>query len=164
MARNPSLHGIRMICGRGFNDYAYRPEHIAALENTLLKDAALRSLVQIEYPQTTAGWVMLALPLFAYFSDYESRDAATSTKNPPPPPHSPSFVPLQSAPNEVKETVWGRVICFAMLQEEDYILEHQYFNDERRIGVKLQIRGHHILQVSKMFNASPTLLHHILDS
>jgi hypothetical protein len=49
-----------------------------------------------------------------------------------------------------------------MLQEEDDNLEHQYFSDDRR--VKLEIRGHHILQVSKMFYASLNLFPRILPS
>jgi hypothetical protein len=92
----------------------------------------------------------------------KNRDTV-STKNPLLlPSHDVSFVPLRSAPDEVKEIVWGSAIYFAMLQEEDYILKHQYF-DENYV-VNLDVRGHHILQVSKMFHASPSLLRRILDS
>lgn len=87
------------------------------------------------------------------------------TNNPllPLPSRDASFIPLHSAPVEVKEFVWGRAIDFAMLQEEAYVLEHQFF-DRKRDVVKLDIKGHHILRVSKMFHASPNPLPHIIDS
>lgn len=45
-----------------------------------------------------------------------------------------------------------------MLQEEDYILNHRYFCESRGLISRLEITGHRILQVSKMFHVRPSFI------
>jgi hypothetical protein len=55
MAQNPSLQSIRMVVGPSVIMYPWKLDEIAGLEDTILRDPTLRSLVQTEYPEIIAG-------------------------------------------------------------------------------------------------------------
>ena len=54
MAQNPSLQSIRMVVGHDVIRYPWQLAGLKTLEDVILKDAALRDLVHIEYPENTS--------------------------------------------------------------------------------------------------------------